>query len=443
MIKRFANWNIAGTGIMLLFILIPFQGYFTFYKTLSISITQIIAILLIIYLIWKKKKQLGSFLTLKEDWAVAAYLAAMVASICVSNDKLLSVKYFLKWSSFIGLYFLAKASITDRDVITRTLKLFALTACFVASIGLAEYIAGPDRVLKFLATSPIAPLVMEPDTLKQKLIPGNSNWRSWSGNEIVVRNFGTFECAIAFSAFLGLILPFYFSFKEHGNKRRFIYYLAGAITLSSLFLNFTRSAYLSLTAVILLVAFLNRKNESFKKIVKLAAVVGFVIAAVILGNTSIRNTLNSRILTPPPASVIPRTTLWANGVKIFLAHPLLGVGLANYQDGLNRDCPANAPALPAHNVYLQIAAETGIAGLITYMMVLLFGLKMSFEVFNGSGSADLRAIGVGFIGMWVWYLIQSFFDSYLYGDKFSMIFWLMIGLNASLFEIYKKEKLNV
>jgi hypothetical protein len=51
----------------------------------------------------------------------------------------------------------------------------------------------------------------------------------------------------------------------------------------------------------------------------------------------------------------------------------------------------------------------------------------------------MKLLGMGFVGMWVWFCIQNMFNTYLFGDKFSMMFWLMVGLNASLYRIYKES----
>ncbi|MGA2091498.1 MAG: hypothetical protein ABSH12_08605, partial [Endomicrobiales bacterium] len=62
----------------------------------------------------------------------------------------------------------------------------------------------------------------------------------------------------------------------------------------------------------------------------------------------------------------------------------------------------------------------------------------SYTVFKETHDRTLKFLGLGFLGMWTWYCVQSFFATYLFGDKFSMMFWLMVGLNATLFRFHRQ-----
>ena len=52
----------------------------------------------------------------------------------------------------------------------------------------------------------------------------------------------------------------------------------------------------------------------------------------------------------------------------------------------------------------------------------------------------MQIIALCFLGMWIWFCVQSLFNSDLFGDKFSMMFWLMVGFNAALHRIYLAEQ---
>ena len=99
--------NSSLIGLVVLVVFIPLQIYFDIYQNLSLSVAQVIAGLLFIYtIIGQRNRLLNSLLNSSLDYAVVFLLAVMFASIFVSTDKLVSVKYFVKWSSFVLIYFM-------------------------------------------------------------------------------------------------------------------------------------------------------------------------------------------------------------------------------------------------------------------------------------------------------------------------------------------------
>jgi len=434
---------ILSLAIYILILLIPFQLYFNFYKTFSVSIAQILAGLIFIVSL-KKIYNLCKKIVVREyankeneilTITVLIYILVMLLSIIVSDDKAQSLKYFIKWTSFMAIYFIAYANIDNISSLKKCLQMGFVVIGVTSLIGVCEYYQGFQNVYQWFSHSCLAPIIIEPETLKDKLIMGHNNWVIW-GKELGLRVFSTFDCAIEFSAYLGLLLPFsIWIIKE---RRQIVYIPVIVLILSALLLNYTRSAYLSFLIVTAGLFILNYKHVNVKKV---AIGIMFFVIILILSvslNKLLREALEIR-LNYSALQNSGRADVWLNGIKIFLSRPVLGVGVANYHNGLLKYIGANAVLLPAHNQYIQIAAETGVVGLISYCSILFVAIRYSFEVFRKTLDEKMRYIALGFIGMWGWYCIQSFFDTYLFGDKFSMMFWLMVGLNASLYRIYKNE----
>ena len=74
---------------------------------------------------------------------------------------------------------------------------------------------------------------------------------------------------------------------------------------------------------------------------------------------------------PSPAdfSTAERLAHWIAGINMYLAHPVLGVGIGNYPDAYaNYYVTIFVNSLgQAHNYYINIAAETGTIGLVIYL----------------------------------------------------------------------------
>lgn len=72
---------------------------------------------------------------------------------------------------------------------------------------------------------------------------------------------------------------------------------------------------------------------------------------------------------PQDFSTAERLAHWIAGIRMYQAHPLLGVGIGNYPDAYPRyyvTLFVNSLG-QAHNYYINIAAETGTLGLVAYL----------------------------------------------------------------------------
>ena len=148
----------------------------------------------------------------------------------------------------------------------------------------------------------------------------------------------------------------------------------------------------------------------------------------------------SQIFKSEPGGISERLSLWGTALSIIKARPILGVGVANYRDGRERFSKPEAPTLPAHSNYLQIGAEMGLLGLGAFIWIIIGGVVSSWRIFKRSKDEEIRLVGLGFLGLWTWFAIQSQFATYYESDKFGMLFWLMVGLNMALYRLSDRQK---
>ena len=108
-----------------------------------------------------------------------------------------------------------------------------------------------------------------------------------------------------------------------------------------------------------------------------------------------------------PAAVIDRLTIWRMALTVWGDHPILGVGLGNFRDhALARQIdllvPLGYQSFHAHNTYLEILADTGIVGLLCYILFLVAMVRCLLHRWRGlrgarrspASSLILAAIGV-------------------------------------------------
>jgi O-antigen ligase len=90
-----------------------------------------------------------------------------------------------------------------------------------------------------------------------------------------------------------------------------------------------------------------------------------------------------------------RSAVWAETVDLWLRHPFFGVGFRQHEHFL--------AGLPAHNGYLAMLADTGVPGLIVYLVLLISSLVASWSIQDQRTRRFVMAAIVG-------YVVVGFFD---------------------------------
>ena len=87
----------------------------------------------------------------------------------------------------------------------------------------------------------------------------------------------------------------------------------------------------------------------------------------------------------PNSDAYSRLAIWDAGLRMFLAHPVVGVGVGNYDHFAPAYFPQGTPyveAQAAHNIMIGALAETGIVGTLLLLMmvgtILLEGIRLAW-----------------------------------------------------------------
>lgn len=136
-----------------------------------------------------------------------------------------------------------------------------------------------------------------------------------------------------------------------------------------------------------------------------------------------------------------RIAIWETGLKLMLSHPLTGVGMNRFSEGIGRDREerglGSAKWQAPHNSIVQIGTETGIFGLILFCLMSSNVFKITGLVINKSRSEVLiktsEMVRAGFIG----HFISTMFLSQAYS-----VYWVFyLILSSVLNRLYNSELL--
>ncbi|MCK4271559.1 O-antigen ligase family protein [bacterium] len=324
------------------------------------------------------------------SWGVLISLNAL--------DPIESFINLLRMSSFFGLFYVFVDVLQSREGIRKTVGVWIGTGIFLSMLGIFQY--------------------------RLSMIRYGIGQRVWA----------TFENPNNLGIFLFLLLPVALSLFFLRGKLMKKIALGIVILLFLLCLLWTGSRSSWLATYIAFVAFgiIAKKRRFTLLLIALGAILGLAVSYSLL-----RGELSS--LLRIGRGLAFRPILWDISWRIFLDHPLFGVGFGCIPIVFQSYYPVSILSLykllsPAagspHNLFLQIGAEMGIMGILlllgfftAYFLELREGLKRTRDKYY-------QALVMAFLATLPGLFVHSFFElSGVIGPgSYTVFFWLSVAL---------------
>lgn len=133
---------------------------------------------------------------------------------------------------------------------------------------------------------------------------------------------------------------------------------------------------------------------------------------------------------------VSRLTIWAGAGLIFLSHPLAGIGYGNFKTVLTETVRVpDGFMLDAHNLYMELLAETGILGIITFVVLASTVIHRGVVMYRGGkGQAQPRSLMEAVVAFAVATGVMSVMAhgtvDYLFHNspQFAALFFLLLAL---------------
>lgn len=362
-----------------------------------------------------------------------------VSFLCLSSFSLFfaentswGFRKFVFLLSFAPLFFVAFSMFQEKRVRERFAKWFIVGSVLSAVIGIFQFFLpfaiGLDPALLLWQKSilPIFSGITFSGTVSEF-----SSMVAHVGGVNVLRASSLFPDPHVASFFWGMTLPFTIAFAVHSaNRARVFFFAASVVILVADLLTFSRGGYLALlvTLIISLILF-------FPLIVKkyapaLLCLLFILLAFIVIPNPIVSRLLSSFDLTDHSTS--GRLQIWREAADIIAKHPLVGVGLGNYSSEVKPSADYREPRY-AHNILLDIAAETGTINGIVFFLILAFSIKRAFK----SPSEPLK-FAAGF--SLLIFSVHSLFETPLYSVHILPLFLALIAFILALSETKLPQK---
>jgi len=133
-------------------------------------------------------------------------------------------------------------------------------------------------------------------------------------------------------------------------------------------------------------------------------------------------------------ALIERQAHWQAALNMLTEHPWTGVGFSNYQPVYEQYRLLNWP-MPlghAHNIYLNVAAETGLIGLSFYLVLWLTVFALNLRTICHAQGVE-RAIAIGLLGAWVFLSTHMLVDN-LYVNNTHILIAVLLGLLSVMYQ---------
>lgn len=254
-----------------------------------------------------------------------------------------------------------------------------------------------------------------------------------TGYKDITRISGTFYHSNGFSFYLQLLIPVFLGISITKSNRIFRLF-SGSIALFGiiiLVLTLSRGAWVSfLASIVIMLTLLLKKLTDKTEFIKWIIISLIIIAVMIF---IFGELISVRLFGQDYGAAYARIPMMKTAFNIIKQNPLLGIGINNYAESMiNYDVTGHSFSLyrPVHNLFLLIAAETGLLGLLFFFGLLInaifMGLKMLKSI-EGINACVVIGIIAGLIG----FILHAQVDFVLL--DYMNIFWLYLGLIGAMF----------
>lgn len=389
-----------------------------FFIPISRAILEIFISLAIFAWIIKKfasrEKLKGIFYPNCLNLPILLYVLAIFASAIFSTNRGISFEHFFFKTAEYLLLFYVIIEVVDKRILKNMLAVLVLSVAVVGIDGVYQYFSKHD----FLRHREIA-IAERPERIH-----------------------GPFNMPTDFSNYVVTILPLVASLVFLKFKKSWIKPVLVVISLLlfiCLIFSASKSGWLALLLAIPFVLLLGNKKLFIISLLMVIVALSFF--------PLLSGTARDRILHffdfNEGGSTSHRSILWSMGLAMFSDRPLLGQGLGTFMFNFRKFQPQDYPQgwgiSYVHNCFLQIAAETGILGFLSFVSIITVLFFVSLKTLLKTKKDPYYYILSGTLTGIFAYLVGSFFDTSLYSLPLAVLFWFMVGLNIVVMKIIRLE----
>lgn len=348
-----------------------------------------------------------------------------VASIVNSLNLVASFSLLFFYTSMILLYLILKQVFsTNMSFALRLMKLYFLVVALSALYALSQVLLN-----MFFGI-----------TLPGLLVGGN-----------YYRVPGPFYDANHLPPFLVTGIPSFVALGWYFDKdwKRVLMFTLATVCSYVLFLTFSRSGYLAFAVSIFISMVLLGYYRYWRKLLLPILLVVFLSVIVLVSDFTSHSILKRfySVSNTAEKSTIAHALLLQGEIDLFLKNPMLGVGYGSFSEHFRASKygiehlkidPTENIRLPAHSIWFEVLAETGLFGIVLYVLLMSHIVKNVMSAVTNAANKEWRVYFIAILASCVGALFGGVF--YSYNLEF---FWFFLFSSVLLTRYYKDLKLRV
>jgi putative inorganic carbon (HCO3(-)) transporter len=243
----------------------------------------------------------------------------------------------------------------------------------------------------------------------------------------------TFKLPNLFGAYVACMLPLsmsYFMFEKRISKKLLLSVIT-VLGIHGLFWSLSRSAWVGFLVGTMVMGIFAVRNIS--KNPRLFRTLFLVLVIVVVMVVIFYDVIVMRWETG--VTMDNRIAMMSIAIRIIASNPVTGVGLFNYP---YHSFSSFRLWRPVHNEYLRICAETGIPGLLFFILFLFLTMK---SVSRGMRIKDrfMNMVAFGTLGGLTAFSILIIFGPEYQHYRLKLIVWIMAGIGIAILRIRRSD----
>jgi len=302
------------------------------------------------------------------------FVVAVIASTVFNTPTGAVARELMRLASYLCFYYAIVDWVRTEDDLKAILRALLISTIIVALFGFYQFMIG-DYSSLYDALYPI-----QDEALKNP---------PWAGR---ITSFLSHYNGAA--AYLNMVVPFCIALALRAREKlsRFLAGVCLVFSSVAVLLTQSRGGLLAYVAVLLIAAWLLAQTRT-ARLRWVAVVVVFSIAGALVAGQ-----IFERLSGVDSYTEITRLGIWAGAGLLFLGNPILGVGYGNFKIALTSTIAVpDGFMLDAHNLYLELLAETGVLGFLAFAILIITCLRWARRMRGDSLSVTEAVIGIGTI----------------------------------------------
>jgi len=361
--------------------------------------------------VWGLKKiVLREKLTVPKPWMILAGVLFIAYALSLINSEYLGQSLyalFFKYGKYLLLMLAVADGVKEKHVAINMAWVLCVTATFICFDGFYQFFSGRD-------------LLLFREAGRLDVYYGAQEFHSF-------RVTATFPAANTFASYLvpvlmlGLALSFFYGARTPKTVWKKGTCL-GSMVLC-LLLTFSRGGLIACSGGILFLSFLFKKKILW--IIPMVFLVIFLFGKNLYGNRA----ANDAAIDP---TVETRLLMLKDATRMFQSHPWTGIGLNTYYKTHEKNRSLAIPPSYAHNAYIQMIAEVGIVGFMSFMALMIYWFRRGMRSFGKLCDPELKFLLGGVMAGILGLCLASFFDNVLFELLPATLFWVLMGYGIAL-----------